>query len=167
VCPPRILARPEPPAAIRVDTNVRLLRCRLLRCLVFGLIVSCSPPGALPSPVPGSTDCGSFDAGHGGYDANGVDCFWRAYSAGTAARWVVRQQTVEGDPIPEAIQFVPGVGVTVTRDTSADKFAGSNGGRVWTYRCSVVARRPWATDPARYVFELSGCAGDGPSTAFP
>jgi hypothetical protein len=156
VCPAELRA------AARVVTAVRLVRA-----LVVGLIVSCSPPAALPSPVPGSVDCGSFDAGHGAYDVNGVECFWRAYSAGTPARWVVKQLTVEGDPVAESIQFVPGVGTTVARDTSADKFAGPNGRRVWTYRCAAIGRTPWATDPARYFFDLSGCVGDGATTAFP
>jgi hypothetical protein len=140
---------------------------RLVRAVVIGLIVSCSPPAPLPSLVPGSIDCGSFDAGHGAYDPKGVECFWRAYSAGTPARWVVKQLTVEGDPIPESIQFVPGGGTTVTRDVSADKFAGSTGRRVWTYRCTAVTRTPFPTDPAKYFFELSGCVGDAATTAFP
>ena len=136
--------------------------------LVIVLASACSATPA-PSPtVPGTIDCGSFVATPlTRYDAGGTDCFWAAYTSGRPARWSVRSITTEGDPIPSTITFTPGQGLVVTRDTTADKFAGQGGARVWTYRCSMIARKPWATDATKFFFELTDCTGDGTTAGFP
>jgi len=50
------------------------------------------------------------------------------------ARWTLRSYTIEGDPIPTTLLFRPagGIGLVVTRDTSADKFGGVGNQRVFT-----------------------------------
>jgi hypothetical protein len=147
---------------------------RLSLAVAIVLATACAPaPGPAPAPSlssafpPNIVDCGSFDSGHNTYDAAGLECFWRAYSAGAPVRWAVKQLTVEGDPVPEAIQYVPGQAIVVTRDVSADTFSSPIDRRVWIYSCTTVTRRPWATDRSRSFFELTGCTGDGPTTAFP
>jgi hypothetical protein len=141
---------------------------RYLLAAALASVLACG--GAVPHAGPtasGAVDCGSFDAGHGTYDAAGTDCFWRAYTGSVPARWSVTMLTVEGDPIPATITFAPGQPIVVTRDVTADAFSSATDRRVWTFRCATIERKPWATDPSRSFFELSVCTGDGATTAFP
>src|SRR5438046_7734025 len=113
-------------------------------------------------------DCGtSTRSPSAEYDARGLECVWSAYSSGTAVRWNVRVLTIEGVPIPETLRFDNVLGVVITQDTTADKYASPANRRMWTWRCAKVTKTPWATDPTRYSFELSSCTGDGPTTTFP
>ena len=133
----------------------------------FAAPTAASTPAGLPAGPASVTDCGSFDAGHNTYDPTGLECFWRAYTAGTSARWAVRQLTIEGDPIPSTITFDPTKGIVVTRDVTRDRFSSPADRRVWTWHCATVTRRPWATDASRDFLAVAACAGEGTETAFP
>ena len=161
---------PEPDRARYVDDDVSSWRRALVAAPVV-VAIACDVVSLPPAPTttqhtPVTVDCGSFDAGHGAYDAQGLDCFWTAYSAGKSATWSVKQVTVEGDPIPATVTSDTR-GLVVSRDFSADKFSSQADRRVFVWTCSTVARKPWATDPSRYVLELTGCTGAGSSTSFP
>jgi hypothetical protein len=138
-------------------------------------LVACDSATVPPQPTPsapastptGTVDCGSFDAGHGGYDAQGLDCFWTAYSTGKSARWSVKQLTIEGDPIPATITADGRGGLVVSRDFSADKFSSPANRHVFVWTCSTITRKLWPTDPARSFLELTGCTGAGASTTYP
>lgn len=62
--------------------------------------------------------------------------------------------------------FQSGV-LIVTRDMSKDRYSNQPARRLWTWQCAALQQRPWVTDPQRYSFELSSCAGDGPTVIFP
>jgi len=114
-------------------------------------------------------DCGASDERLGTYDATGRECFWSAYTKGSAARWSLRTYTIEGDAIPMTLLFQPkgGIGLVVTRDTSGDRFGGGGNRRIFTYRCGTMTKTPHGDDISRYDFLLSNCGGDGPSTSVP
>jgi hypothetical protein len=127
------------------------------------ILAACGSPAATFSGV----DCGTSSEGSVGYDSQARECVWNAYSSGTAVRWSVRSQTIEGDPTPQTLRFDTVLGVVVTRDMSADKFSNQADRRMWTWRCAKMTKVPWVTDPSRYSFEFSTCTGDGPATTFP
>ena len=115
-------------------------------------------------------ECGTADERlESSYDSSGRDCVWMAYENGQAARWTLRSYTIEGDPIPTTLLFQPagGIGLVVTRDTSADKFGGFGNQRLFTYRCATMTRVPRRDDLSRYSFALTNCTGDGSSTSVP
>jgi len=100
------------------------------------------------------------------YNSTDRQCVWNAYSAGTPTRWIVTEYTQEGAPIRATLNFAGGV-VLVTRDMSADTFSSPANRRVWSWRCSSMAKRPWASDPQRYSFDLTSCTGDSGQAIFP
>lgn len=135
----------------------------LLRWIAFGngslALGSVYPPRAV--------DCGvSDETAPNAYDATARDCVWSAYSMGTPSRWTVMRRTTEGDPIRATMTAQRGF-IIVTRDMTADRFSAAPDRRMWTWQCRTIAKRAWATDPTRSFFDLSGCSGDGGSTAFP
>ena len=163
---------PEPDRADYVVTSVgTLIRALVSAALVAAVACDAATPPAPTPTVPASTqpavDCGSFDAGQGGYDAQGLDCFWTAHLGGKPSRWSVKRRTVEGDPIPSTITDDGRGGLVVSRDFSADRFSSSANRRVLVWTCSTITRKPSSTDPARSFLELTGCTGAGTSTSFP
>lgn len=114
-------------------------------------------------------DCGTARMSNAGspYDQALLDCVWAAYARGEAARLSITMVTTEGDPVPTTLLAVPGGRSTLTRDLTADNFASPADRVVNTYSCTVLTRRPWATDPKRYAFELSDCLGPAPTATFP
>jgi hypothetical protein len=117
--------------------------------------------------IPGS-NCGTTEESTPpAYSATARECIWTAYSAGKAAYWAARGETIEGDPIPGTLSFDPARGLDVTRDVTADRYSSPSNRRVWSWHCTTMTKRVWATDALRYSFELTGCTGDGPSTTFP
>jgi hypothetical protein len=130
------------------------------------LAVACRPASTTIS-VSG-TDCGTTEESTPpAYSASARECLWSAYSSGRAAYWNARGVTIEGDPIPSLLSFDPTRGLDVTRDVTADKFSAQADRRVWSWHCTTLTKRTWATDASRYSFELGGCTGDGPATRFP
>jgi hypothetical protein len=122
-----------------------------------------------PAPFTG-IDCGTTDERlRPSSDATGRECFWDAHVEGREARWTLRSYTIEGDPIPTTLLFRPtgGIGLVVTRDTSADKHAGVGNQRVFTYRCGTIAKTTRGNDASRYGFSLTNCTGDGSSISVP
>ena len=153
----------EPQVACRAD--LRSVRMKLLLAATLISAVAC---GGAP-PFSG-IECGTADERlYSSYDAGGRDCIWNAYESGRAARWSLRSYTIEGDPIPTTLLFQPagGIGLVVTRDTSADKFGGVGNQRLFTYRCAMMTKVPRRDDISRYSFMLTNCTGDGPSTSVP
>ena len=134
------------------------------------LVTAASACGSVAAPRSALTpkDCGSFVpvADQVAYDAAGLECFWGAYTAGTSARWTLRQVTIEGDPIPSTITFDPAHGIVVTRDTTADKYGGSNR-RLMTWRCGVLTKKARPSDATHLYLEADGCSGEGKTTSFP
>ena len=121
-------------------------------------------------PAPRSTvDCGTVRAtdGSSSYDQALLDCVWAAYTRGDAARLNLTMVTQEGDPMPTTLLAVPGGRSEMTRDLTADRFSNPANRVVSAYSCTTLTRRPWATDPARYVFELSDCTGPSATASFP
>ena len=112
------------------------------------------------------TDCGTTEESRA-YSASARECIWSAYSSGRAAYWNVRGVTIEGDPTPSLLSVDPTRGLDVTRDVTADKFSAQSDRRVWSWHCTTLTKRTWATDASRYSFELAGCTGDGPTAHFP
>lgn len=157
---------------------------RGLAVVLAVLLASCSSSGPAPSAtepsrstpvtVPAATalpasaaDCGVSDLRPSAeYDAAGLECFWKAYSAGQPVRWSVVRYTTEGAPTPATMTFTSGV-LVVTRDMSKDGFSSQADRRVWTWRCAALQQRTWVTNPQRYSFELRNCTGDGPTAIFP
>jgi hypothetical protein len=136
--------------------------------LLAALLATCGGyTGSGIGALDGTVECGSFEAGHDGYDQAGVECVWSAYTAQRGARWGVTQLTIEGDPVPAVLSFEPGKAIVVTRDFSADEFMAPGSRRTFTYTCGIMTKTAWPTDPSRYYFALSGCTGDGPETVFP
>lgn len=134
-----------------------------MRLLLAATLISAAACGAAPFT---GIECGTTDEGLGtSFDATGRDCIWNAYESGREARWTLRSYTIEGDPIPTTLLFRPagGIGLVVTRDTSADKFGGVGNQRVFTSRCGTMTKVPSGGDIARYSFRLTNCTGDGPS----
>jgi hypothetical protein len=139
-----------------------------MRLLLAATLISAVACGGAP-PFTG-IECGSADERlDSSYDASGRDCIWNAYENGRAARWTVRSYTIEGDPIPTTLLFRPagGIGLVVTRDTSADKFGGVGNQRVFTYRCGTMTKVPYGGDIPRNGFMLTKCTGDGASITVP
>ena len=138
-----------------------------MRLLLAAALISAEGCGGAPPFV--GIDCGATDERLGSYDATGRECFWNAYTNGSAARWSLRSYTIEGDPIPTTLLFQPkgGIGLVVTRDTSGDRFGGAGNQRIFTYRCGTMTKAPHGDDISRYGFLLSNCTGDGPSTSVP
>jgi hypothetical protein len=131
----------------------------------MSLVVACRPASRFSLS---GTDCGTTEESTPpAYSASARECFWSAYSSGGAAFWNARGVTTEGDPIPSLLSFDPARGLDVTRDVTADKFSTRSDRRVWSWHCSTLTKRTWATDASRYSFELGGCTGDGLSTHFP
>jgi hypothetical protein len=116
-----------------------------------------------------TVDCGTVRAtnGYPPYDQAVLDCVWSAYTRGDAARLSLINVTQEGDPVPTTLLAVPGGRSEVTRDLTADRFTNPADRVVSTYSCTTLTRRPWATDPARYVFDLSNCTGRSATVSFP
>lgn len=114
-------------------------------------------------------DCGTARMSNAGspYDQALLDCVWAAYARGEAARLSITMVTTEGHLVPTALLAVPGGRSIVTRDLTADNFSSPADRVVNTYSCTALTRRPWATDPKRYVFELSDCLGPAPTATFP
>jgi hypothetical protein len=139
-------------------------RLRRLLPIVVAFAVACGSNAGAATPV----DCGSVDQRPtDAYDVAGRDCVWNAYQAQRPLIWRVRGTTIEGDPIPGELTFEPGRGFVITRDVTADEFSAPSDRRVWTWRCPAIAKRVWATDPTRYIFEFTSCQGDGATAAFP
>jgi len=138
-----------------------------MRLLLAAALISAEGCGGAPPFV--GIDCGASDERLGTYDAAARECFWSAYSNGSAARWSLRSYTIEGDPIPTTLLFQPkgGIGLVVTRDTSGDRFGGVGNQRIFTYRCGTMTKTPHGDDISRFGFLLSNCGGDGPSTSVP
>jgi hypothetical protein len=139
-----------------------------MRLLLAATLISAVTCGGAP-PFTG-IDCGTTDERLGSsYDATGRECVWNAYANGREARWTLRSYTIEGDPIPTTILFRPagGIGLVVTRDTSADKYGGVGNQRVFTYRCGTMTKTTRGDDVSRYDFTLTNCGGDGSSTSVP
>ena len=139
-----------------------------MKLLLAATLISAVACGGAP-PFSG-IECGTADERlDSSYDASGRDCVWNAYENGRAARWTLRSYTIEGDPIPTTLLFQPagGIGLVVTRDTSADKFGGVGNQRLFTYRCATVRKLARRDDISRYGFMLLNCTGDGPSTSVP
>lgn len=116
-----------------------------------------------------STDCGSARLPNASstYDQAMLDCVWAAYTRGETARVSITMVTTEGAPVPTTLLAVPGGRSVVTRDVTADQFSSPAERVVSTYSCSTLTRRPWATNPARYAFELSNCTGPRATVSFP
>jgi len=114
-------------------------------------------------------DCGTARMSNAGspYDQALLDCVWAAYARGEAARLSITMVTQEGHLVPTALLAVPGGRSIVTRDLTADNFASPADRVVNTYSCTALTRRPSATDPKRYAFELSDCLGPAPTATFP
>jgi hypothetical protein len=137
---------------------------RALMWTVLVLFAGCEPRPAAFSGI----DCGlAVEALSSSYDLPGRECVWNAYSVEKPVRWQVTSTTDEGDPIRQTLQFDPVLGVVISRDMSADTLSPQANRRVWTWRCSTMAKLKWATDVSRYSFNLSSCTGDGPTTLFP
>jgi len=137
---------------------------RALMWMVLAVLAGCE---SRPAPFSG-IDCGlAVESVNAPYDLEGRECVWNAYSSGTPVRWQVTSITIEGDPIRQTLKFDRVLGVVVFRDMSADRFSGQANRRVWTWRCSTMAKAIWATDPSWYSFNLTSCTGDGPTTSFP
>ena len=135
-----------------------------MRVLLAATLISAAACGGAP-PFTG-IECGTTDEQFGtSFDTTGRECIWDAYVNGREARWTLRTYTIEGDPIPTTLLFRPagGIGLVVTRDTSADKFGGVGNQRVFTYRCGTMTKVPNGGDISRYSFRLTNCTGDGPS----
>lgn len=135
-----------------------------MRLLLAATLISAAACGAAPFT---GIECGTTDEGLGtSFDATGRDCIWNAYESGREARWTLRSYTIEGDPIPTTLLFRPagGIGLVVTRDTSADKFGGVGNQRVFTYRCGTMTMVPNGGDIPGYSFRLTNCTGDGSAT---
>jgi hypothetical protein len=95
-----------------------------------------------------------------------MECVWKAYAGRTPVRWAVTQYTTEGAAVPSTIAF-DGAFLVVTRDLSLDGFSSAASRRLWTWRCSAMTQRAWATDAKRYSFDLSDCTGDAAPAHFP
>jgi len=116
-----------------------------------------------------SSDCGSARLSNASstYDQAMLDCVWAAYTRGETARVSITMVTTEGDPVPTTLLAVPGGRSVVTRDLTADHFTNPAERVVSTYSCTTLTRRPWATDPGRYAFDLSDCRGPRATISFP
>ena len=137
-----------------------------MRLLLAATLISAAACGGA-QPYAG-IECGTTDERLGtSFDAAGRDCIWGAYANGREARWTLRSYTIEGDPIPTTLLFQPagGIGLVVTRDTSADKFGGVGNQRVFTYRCATMTKVLYGGDI--YSFMLTNCTGDGSSITLP
>ena len=148
---------------LRAEQPYAQIAMKVLLAATLISAVACS--GAPPF---GGIECGTADERlDSSYDAIGRECIWNAYENGRAARWTLRSYTIEGDPIPTTLLFQPagGIGLVVTRDTSADKFGGVGNQRIFTYRCGTMTKVPRRDDISRYSFMLTNCTGDGPSAS--
>jgi len=147
-------------------TGVMARARRLLSVIaVAAAVVSCggayAPSGAV------DVECASAVPTHESFDAGAFECFWSAYTAGRSARLSMTLLTVEGDPIRSWLTYSPAAGLEVVKDISADKFRGAGQPDLLRWKCTTVAKHPWATDPSRFAYELSGCTGQGESAGFP
>ena len=133
--------------------------------VALSALVACGRTPVASAPV--DVECGATAPTRETYDARAFDCFWSAQGTGRSVRLAMTPLTIEGDPIPMVLTYTRASGFEVTRDVRADKFSAAADRRVWTWRCTKLAKRPWSTDPSRYSFELTGCTGDGPATTFP
>lgn len=127
------------------------------------LAISC---GGAAQLAPG-IDCGATDERVGSFDSTARECVWNAYTKGEAVHWALRAYTIEGDPVAYTLAFDRRYGLVVTRDTSADRFAGVGSQRVFTYRCRDMTKSPQREDSSRYGFLLTNCIGDGPTASVP
>ena len=146
-----------------------------LAVLIGGCAQSTTPPvtsvqlsQTLRATVAAVVDCGVTDLGPSMTNTAAAErqCVWNAYSAGIPTRWTVTEYTQEGDPVRATLNVEGGV-VLMTRDLSADRFSSPADRRLWSWRCSAMTKRPFATDPRRYSFELSGCTGEVAQAIFP
>jgi len=136
-----------------------------MRPLVAALLLAISCGGAARL-TPG-IDCGTTDERLGSYDSTARDCVWNAYTKGEAVHWALRAYTIEGDPIVYTLAFDPRYELVVTRDTTADRFAGAANQRVSTYRCRTMTKSPQGQDISRYGFLMTNCTGDGTTASVP
>ena len=116
-------------------------------------------PSPSPSPRASSMDCGREALGQpsGVPNAEARACIAAAAAAGTPARFVSVLTTIEGDPIPQTIEVQGRDRVTLTVDSTQDRFSGTLA--VETHHCDNVQLVPSPDNPSRQSLHVQGCDG--------